>query len=235
MDTEEPQQVLTFVPERKSRSYIAEDNSEREVASFTLGKGYADWGPLTVYAVMKSGDIYSICPYMPANACVFLLMSSHLLTVHRSIPSAYIHSLECFIAAKQEFLSQDTNTSKNLSTIYDYQRKYVTALTKQLPPGTVFPATSRTVAMHPPTTISFAPLRQGPFLLQPSPRNLEGSEGGDATDIAYLNFSTDRINGEANDTERLGVIVVAYQDGRVDLFLDVEKVEARWDFKRVST
>ena len=68
VDAEEPQQVLSFVSQRKTKLYIAEDVSEREVASFTLGRGKADWGPLTVYAVMKSGDIYSICPYMPKNA-----------------------------------------------------------------------------------------------------------------------------------------------------------------------
>lgn len=70
MDTEEPQQILSFVPERKSGSFMAEDDSEREVASFTLGKGRADWGPLTVYAAMKSGDIYSICPFLPVNSYV---------------------------------------------------------------------------------------------------------------------------------------------------------------------
>ena len=68
VDTEEPQQILSFVSERKSKSYIAEDDAEREVASFTIGEGKADWGPLTVYAVMRSGDIYAICPYMPKNA-----------------------------------------------------------------------------------------------------------------------------------------------------------------------
>ncbi|KAF8974369.1 hypothetical protein BDZ97DRAFT_1900053 [Flammula alnicola] len=222
-DTEEPQQVLSFVPEKKSKSFMAVDNSEREVASFSLGKGRADWGPLTVYAVMKSGDIYSICPYMPQNA---------------SIPSSYVHSLECFISAKQEFLLQGTSSaSKNLSTIYDYQHKYVTALVKQLPPGTVFPATSKSVLMHPPTTIKSPPLRQGPFLLQPSPRMLEGSEGGDATDITYLAFGTDDDDPEddARDTEHLGIILVSYQDGKVDLFLDVEKVEARWDIKHISS
>jgi hypothetical protein len=67
-DTEEPQQILSFVPEKRAMAFMAEDDSEREVASFTLGKGRADWGPLTVYAVMRSGDIYSICPYMPQNA-----------------------------------------------------------------------------------------------------------------------------------------------------------------------
>ena len=71
-DTEEPQQVLSFVPEKRPKAFMAEDESEREVASFTLGKGRADWGPLTVYAITRSGDIYSICPYMPQNACVYI-------------------------------------------------------------------------------------------------------------------------------------------------------------------
>ncbi|KAJ7179274.1 hypothetical protein C8R46DRAFT_1187640 [Mycena filopes] len=238
MDTEEPQQVLSFVPEKKIKSFIAEDASEREVASFSLGQGRADWGPLTVYAIMKSGDIYSICPYMPQNAQVY----SHLLlfcylTYRSSIPSSYVHSLECFISAKQEFLSQteergSSSTTRNLSTLYDYQHKYVTALLKQLPPGTVFPASSRSVPMHPPTTIKARPARQGPFLLQPAPRTLEGSEGGDATDILYLAFGPDddaEEDSDGGETEHLGVVVVSFQDGKIDVCLDVEKVEARWD------
>ncbi|KAG5637461.1 hypothetical protein H0H81_004478 [Sphagnurus paluster] len=219
LDTEEPQQVLSFMPEKKTNSFLAADSSEREVSSFTLGKGRADWGPLTIYALTKSGDIYSICPYMPQNA---------------SIPSSYIHSLECFISAKQEFLAQGTSiAAKNLSTIYDYQHKYVTALLKQLPPGTVFPAASRSVLIHPPTTIKAPPARQGPFLLQPSPRMLDGSDGGDATDISYLSFDADDEDGERDggETEHLGVVMVAFQDGKVDVYLDVEKVEARWENK----
>lgn len=65
MNPEEPLQTLSFVPEKKGRRYMAE---EREVSSFTLGKGRGDWGPLTIYAVMKNGDIYAISPYMPRNA-----------------------------------------------------------------------------------------------------------------------------------------------------------------------
>ena len=218
---------------------MAEDDSEREVASFTLGKGRADWGPLTVYAVTRSGDIYSICPYMPQNASVyfFSLPFTILIEHSSSIPSTYVHSLECFISAKQEYLTQEVSTtSKNLSAVYDYQRKYVTALIKQLPPGTVFPAASRFVLMHPPSTIKPQPLRQGPFLLQPAPRIIEGSFGGDATDITYLAFDTDDddLEDDGRDVERLGLVLVAYQDGKVDLFLDVEKIEARWNIKQVK-
>ncbi|KAI5829840.1 hypothetical protein K523DRAFT_352178 [Schizophyllum commune Tattone D] len=222
VDPEEPLQVLSFVPEKKRRmSYLAEDPAEREVTSFTIGKGNADWGPLTIYALMKSGDVYAICPYMPQNA---------------SIPSSYVHSLECFISAKQEFLSQGTSeATQKMTTLYDYQRKYVSSLVKQLPPGTAFPSVSRRVPIHPPTTLKSKPKRQGPFLLQPSPRNLDGSDGGDATDIIYLAFGGDFLADDDDDdgsaTERLGAILVAYQDGRIDTCLDVEKVEARWETK----
>ncbi|PFH52525.1 hypothetical protein AMATHDRAFT_139457 [Amanita thiersii Skay4041] len=221
-DTEEPQQVLSFMPEKKSKSFQAEDPSEREVVSFALGKGTADWGPLTAYALTRSGDIYAICPYMPRNA---------------SIPSSYVHSLECFISAKREFLAQDTSSSRNLSMLYDYQHKYVSALIKQLPPGTTFPALSRSVLMHPPSIVRSSPARQGPFLLQPSPCILEGSDGGDATDIVYLTFGLDHDDPdyEGGETAHLGAVVIAFQDGRIDVCLDVEKVEARWDGKQLAS
>lgn len=119
--------------------------------------------------------------------------------------------------------------------MYEYQHKYVGALVKQLPTGTVFPAESRYVVLHPPTTIKNATIRQGPFLLQPSPLSVEGSEGGDATDIVYLAFGNDEEEGSEGETERLGVVMVAYQDGKVDVCLDVDKVEARWENKQVRS
>lgn len=88
--------------------------------------------------------------------------------------------------------------------------------------------------MHPPNTIKSQPSRQGPFLLQPSPRALAGSEGGDATDISYMAFADDGEEDCEGETERLGIIVVTYQDGKADVYLDVEKVEARWESKQVG-
>ena len=74
-------------------------------------------------------------------------------------------------------------------------------------------------------------MRQGPFLLQPSPLIVEGSEGGDATDIIYTVLGNDEEGGE---TEKLGIVMIAYQDGKVDVCLDVDKVEARWEKKTVN-
>ena len=118
--------------------------------------------------------------------------------------------------------------------MYEYQYKYVTALVKQLPSGTPFPTQWQTVSICPPTTTKHEPLRQGPFLLQLSPLTVEGSEGGDATDVIYTvlgNEGDDKYDGE---TKKLGIVIIAYQDGRVDVCLDVDKVEARWEKKTVK-
>ena len=148
-----------------------------------------------------------------------------------AIPPSYIHALECFVAAKQEFLltsSVDGTPPSGFTSIYDYQHKYVAALLRQLSQSPIL--SSHPVAMHPPSSIKNQPVRQGPFLMQPAPRLLEGVDSGDATDIVYLAFSTEDEEGDS-ETERLGVVLVAYQEGKVDVFLDVEKVEARWERK----
>lgn len=61
---------------------------------------------------------------------------------------------------------------------------------------------------------------------------IEGSEGGDATDITYLAFGADDDADGEGETERLGVVLITYQDGKVDVCLDVEKTEARWENKQ---
>ena len=63
---------------------------------------------------------------------------------------------------------------------------------------------------------------------------MEGSEGGDATDIVYLTFGTSDEEDDEGETERLGVVLVTYRDGKVDICLDVEKVEAKWEHRHVS-
>ena len=152
---------------------------------------------------------------------------------HRSVPSNYIHALQLFVEAKRDqTLQEGSSSAREFSVLYEYQHKYVTALVKQLPSGTPLPTQSQTVPIHPPTTIKHKPLRQGPFLLQPSPLLVEGSEGGDATDIIYTVLGGgDDEDGEA---EKLGIVMIAYKDGKVDVCLDVDKVEARWEKKTVS-
>jgi hypothetical protein len=71
-DPEEPTQTISFASEKKTRSYAAEDPFARQAVSFTFGQGDGDWSLLTLYAAMRNGDIYAICPFLPTNACVLL-------------------------------------------------------------------------------------------------------------------------------------------------------------------
>jgi len=77
-------------------------------------------------------------------------------------------------------------------------------------------------------------LRQGPFLLQPPPRTLDGGDNSDATDILYLSFGSESSRDEDSVFEPLGLILVATQDGRLDVCLDVLKTEPRWEAQKVG-
>lgn len=139
------------------------------------------------------------------------------------------------MSAKQEFISEKSGAvDESFSTIYDFQRKYVNGLIKQLPANASYAPSSRAVSIHPPKSFTNKAARQGPFLLQPSPPELEDSPGGDATDLVYLTLGEafdddDESESSVGASERLGVLLVVYQDGRVDVCLDVEKVEAKWE------
>jgi hypothetical protein len=37
-------------------------------AAMCVGQGKADWGPLTLYALMRNGDVVSLCPFLPKKA-----------------------------------------------------------------------------------------------------------------------------------------------------------------------
>ena len=49
-----------------------EDEEETEAVSLAFGQGEADWGPLTAYCLMRSGDLYAVCPYLPKTAYVMI-------------------------------------------------------------------------------------------------------------------------------------------------------------------
>lgn len=124
---------------------------------------------------------------------------------------------------------------------YDYQRKFINGLLKQVPIAQSFPSSAIRVSLRCSKTLLGKPLRQGPFLLQPAPTDLANSPGGNATDITYVTLGsafedTDDDESEASTlaSERLGILLVAFQDGRVDVMLDLEKAEARWEVKKVS-
>lgn len=142
--------------------------------------------------------------------------------------------------------SERERIPKALNKIYNLQLQYVNALVRQV---TATPSPSSSAAgddadpwtsltpITAPLHLPGAPALQGPFLLQPGTVDLENftAEGGEeprACDIAYVGYGgAASTRGGEGEGESLGVIVTAWNDGKVELMVEVEKVEARWGHK----
>lgn len=82
--------------------------------------------------------------------------------------------------------------------------------------------------------------RQGPYLVQPEPKELPLSEEagwgieGTASDIVVI---ADKESTGKGAGARMGMNVVglAWVDGRVDLCVEAQKVEAEWEVDDVSS
>lgn len=114
---------------------------------------------------------------------------------------------------------------------YNLQIKYANSLVRQAT------ATSRDPTEDGDRLVNVTPLpwstrlaRQGPFLFQPAPSDLDNGAESSACDIAYINYIGSRTESEDDQSlPGIGVLAVAFSDGKVDLCLEVEKVEARWE------
>ncbi|CUA70126.1 hypothetical protein RSOLAG22IIIB_00473 [Rhizoctonia solani] len=209
-DPSEPQQTVELLapPQNKLRYDIT---APAEATSFCIGHGSADWSAFTVYVLTTEGEVWATCPFLPANA---------------TPPISYIQGLEYFVNAKSARLPPE---------ISGPQLKYVASLRQQLKPipSPVDDQPLPTCLVHAPVSFSFPPARQGPFLLQPAPKELGD---GLASDIVYLDIEipNDSTSNGSIDTKSsvestsVPVIAIAYNDGKVDVCLDVEKVEAKW-------
>lgn len=156
---------------------------------------------------------------------VFLVTQMCLL-YYSTVPISYVHGLEYFVNVKSTRLPLH---------IAEPQLKYVTSLKEQLkaPSSSTVDKLPASCLVNAPVSASYPPARQGPFLLQPAPKELGD---GVASDIVYLEIEVQEeaaskgkqnanIDGGATS---MSVVLIAYGDGKVDVCLDVEKVEAKW-------
>lgn len=118
--------------------------------------------------------------------------------------------------------------SRRLAEQHKYARKILQQIESQDPPPQLgkmdldVPAnattTNRLRNIASPVDLSSIQV-QGPMLLQPEPAELEDCDDPRASDFAYIGA------GAAGD---LGVIAVVWTDGRVDMCIEAERVEAQW-------
>ncbi|GAA5826203.1 hypothetical protein JCM11251_007206 [Rhodosporidiobolus azoricus] len=280
-DVEEPAQTLYFSKRSNAGKgarggFSAEDEDASRAVGLCMGEGQGDWGPLTLYALMRNGDVVSLCPFLPKKA---------------SVPPSYVQSLAAFVSAKVDFLTSSesssgavtrfdpfastTSSSSALATPskalaassrasahphprtppafskrYNLQLQYVNSLLRQVSSSSAQPRTPTSaldaststpprenddddgpVRLVAPSRADFTPSLQGPFLLQPAPAELDNGADSRACDIAYLSYSPSPSPSSFSSEDTapgVGVIAIAYADGKVDLCLEVEKVEARW-------
>lgn len=169
------------------------------------------------------------------------------------MPTSYVHSLATFVSSQSSlpsttpsdpFLPNSSVCSTTSTTSHrpssapirsSLQQQYVNALLKQLssslpsPDDDLDPSHSVDITL-PSILLRHTPAPQGPFLLQPAPAELSNDAESFACDICFVNYSSTSLGASASESEDgLGVILVAFSDGKVDLCLVVEKVEGRWD------
>lgn len=121
-------------------------------------------------------------------------------------------------------------------TLYDQQSIYVHSLIKTIPSFENPPHPNQVVAVQRPIIIKVDPVVQGPFLLQPAPDEKELAEGfGEgACDLLYVAYrKAQKKVKEASSSPEISLLLIVYQHGRVDICVDLEKVEPVWHLNSV--
>ncbi|CDR99741.1 uncharacterized protein SPSC_02573 [Sporisorium scitamineum] len=258
---------VTNTPQPRSNPFD-QDADHIWAEETSRSSGPSDWSPLTVFGLMRNGDVWALCPFLPKSA---------------TVPSVYIHNLA-------KLASYHANTFESQQTSYiDTQLRYVNALLKQaskgsshdiaerqgsVTPGPERFARSRStstmdldqlvaspggakqseqassgvehvqdgpVRLHPPSwsyrqgisqggSVKKAPRPQGPFLLRPAPVELCAERESAACDIlwSWLTDESADVQPAAAVTGVAALSIVGH-DGRVDVALLFEPVEAAWD------
>ena len=70
-DSEEPSQTVSFLDtegRRGNRGFSSDDVGAETAVAFTVGEGKGDWGCLTLWGLMRNGDVRAVCPFLPKKA-----------------------------------------------------------------------------------------------------------------------------------------------------------------------
>ena len=108
-DVSEPAQVVSFsrsgsdAADKKGKGgggarfgFSAIEKDAETAAAMCVGQGKADWGPLTLYALMRNGDVVSLCPFLPKKACVLACVRPPSFQFRSLILTALV--LQCRLA-----------------------------------------------------------------------------------------------------------------------------------------
>ncbi|KAI9135924.1 nuclear pore component-domain-containing protein [Paraphysoderma sedebokerense] len=195
---------------------FAADKESTEAVSFSFGYGPFEedldleapptsdiWGLFTLYGLMKNGDVYALCPVVPLKCLLTYEQYDIFRSLHESLSST---------SSSTPLTNSDKNQLQFLSLLLDTTEPFPPSHShpNQLPPY---------MLCHSAVWKEFTAISQGPFLYKPLPPELDADIFSNAVQISCLNLKP--VNS----------VVVAWDDGRIDICLEVEKVLPRWGYK----
>ncbi|QSL65684.1 hypothetical protein MERGE_002997 [Pneumocystis wakefieldiae] len=196
---------------RKKGSFVVDEDAF-QVSDFCFDSKANEWSFFTLHVLLQNGDIYSICPLVPTNCMV---------------QRSYLNRLACYISTKSQQLEKNKDGSASNSLENEsirMQTRWISDILGQVSfindYGLGSPLSQNLdmqdlVTFRRPSISKFPVLIQGPFLFQPAP----------------LEFSSEHVaasNIIALGTSIIGVLVISYTDGKIDICVEVERVEPRW-------
>ncbi|KAJ3082976.1 hypothetical protein HK102_001353 [Quaeritorhiza haematococci] len=245
---------VSLVQRRKTGVFTA-SYEEHEAVSFCLGAdgdgmgGLQDssgWGPFTVYGLMRSGDLYAMCPVIPNQS---------------KYPRAKLNALKALNTASWKLSdSSDAVLQKQyywrqrwideILNQHIQQRKFRSNAEQREEEGQDEPDQEnddfrlpQEVVISPPLALSKLRIaRQGPFLMQPPPTDasmesnacdisLVGVGGGSGSGTSRGGRKTFDEEGDGAEDQDLGnILLVAFESGKVLVGLELDPVEPTWEF-----
>ncbi|KAJ3383898.1 hypothetical protein HDU84_003301 [Entophlyctis sp. JEL0112] len=170
----------------KSKGRFGIDCDEREAVSFAIprkGDQFAGWNSLTVYGLMKSGDIYAVCPFAPRQSAWNVEWLKHLKALHDE---------DCH----SNIAADDTFTTKQLYWRGEWLQEAINSASKNQ--ESRLPGETATFCISYGLMKKLKVARQGPILVAPE-QNIE--EEFSACDLAVSAvggipvFAVSRVSG----------------------------------------
>ncbi|KAF3906361.1 hypothetical protein ABW20_dc0104274 [Dactylellina cionopaga] len=189
----------------RTSSYLIDDV---EPASMCFGGVGSIWSIFTLYILMKNGEIYSICPFLPSKWMLdsdFMEELKYELQIHQEIRDSADNTISALNRHNSKQICFWIHEISRLIRVQSLSNKNIELEDEAA--GYILPK---------PALPDFeAPLLQGPYLFQPAPDEVF-DEGVFASDISRVGAA------------QYAVIVVAWSTGRVDMMLEFENVSPRW-------
>ena len=180
---------------------------------------YGDgWASMTLYVAMKAGDVYALCPLLPAKwqATPSLLQSLGIAVA--------VNGDDCVADDERDTVSPDVKQQQQniwLREIFS-QEAVIEQTQMAIEPTEIYRRPSRP---------GIVPALQGPFEFHP-----DMEDGADITDMVVLEPSSmiddtdDMWNTfvEGSKGSSMGVMALATNDGNVHICLQPDGIEGRW-------